>query len=240
MRQTVADERRMMRIGELAEAAGVSVQTIHYYIRDGLLPPPVKTAPNMAYYGAQYIEEIRLIKELQQTRYLPLAVIKLVLQAKREGQDVRHLGEMRLTIEEFFRPTDPEEGPAPVTAIELVAITGMSVPTIEALEGIGLLVPVTVTDGKRYDGVDVRIARAAKKLLELGLEPSDLRCYGKYVEALRLESSVMHEKLHQLHSGGTMPVSLRDFKATLDTIKSSLASRVYRQEILAHEKVRTT
>ncbi|MCL5256261.1 MAG: MerR family transcriptional regulator [Chloroflexi bacterium] len=234
-RWNAPEERGLMRVGELAEATGVSVQTIHYYIRDGLLPPPIKTAPNMAYYGAQYVEEIRFIKELQQKRYLPLAMIKLVLKAKRDGQDVSHLDEMRVTIEELFRPTGLEEDLAPMTAIQLVVMTGMSVPMVEELERIGLLMPVMTPDGKRYDGIDARIAGAARKLMDLGLEPSDLRCYGRYAEALRTEAAVMHEKLHQLHSAGRMTASLQEVKAAMDTIKSSLAARVYRQEALSHD-----
>jgi DNA-binding transcriptional MerR regulator len=102
-------EGKLMRIGELAEATGVSTQTIHYYLREGLLPPPIKTARNMAYYGPDHIEDIRLIKELQEKRYLPLSVLKLVLGAKREGKDVSQLQDMRLSLEELFRPLGPEE-----------------------------------------------------------------------------------------------------------------------------------
>ncbi len=227
----VVDERKLMRISELAEVTGVSVQTIHYYLRDGLLSSPIKTAPNMAYYGPEHIEDIRLIKELQEKRYLPLSVIKLVLAAKREGKDVSQLQDMRLSLEELFRPLGPEEEMEPVTLLELVAVTGLAAATLEALEEIGLLMPTAVPEGKRYDGLDVRVAQAAKKLLDLGLEPSDLRFYDQYIEVLRTEARVIREKV--IHGPAPAPrASGSEIKQALDDLKASLAAKVYRRAAL--------
>ena len=76
--RTTNDE--MLRMGELAEASGVSAATIKHYLREGLLPEPVKTSRNMAYYPADFVERIRLIKQLQEERYMPLKVIKDLLE----------------------------------------------------------------------------------------------------------------------------------------------------------------
>jgi DNA-binding transcriptional MerR regulator len=77
MTDATTDE--MLRMGELAEASGVSAATIKHYLREGLLPEPVKTSRNMAYYPADFVERIRLIKQLQEERYMPLRVIKDLL-----------------------------------------------------------------------------------------------------------------------------------------------------------------
>jgi DNA-binding transcriptional MerR regulator len=69
----------MLRMGELARASGVSAATIKHYLREGLLPEPVKTSRNMAYYPADFVERIRMIKQLQEERYMPLRVIKDLL-----------------------------------------------------------------------------------------------------------------------------------------------------------------
>ena len=37
-------DEEMLRMGELAEASGVSAATIKHYLREGLLPEPVKTS----------------------------------------------------------------------------------------------------------------------------------------------------------------------------------------------------
>ena len=64
---------------ELAEASGVSAGTIKHYLREGLLPEPVKTSRNMAYYPPEFVERIKLIKQLQEERFMPLKHIKAVL-----------------------------------------------------------------------------------------------------------------------------------------------------------------
>jgi DNA-binding transcriptional MerR regulator len=67
-------------MSELAEASGVSTGTIKHYLREGLLPEPVRTSRNMAYYPPDFVERIRLIKRLQEERFLPLRLIKGVLE----------------------------------------------------------------------------------------------------------------------------------------------------------------
>ncbi|MDQ6915730.1 MAG: MerR family transcriptional regulator [Actinomycetota bacterium] len=66
-------------MSELAERSGVSAGTIKHYLREGLLPEPVRTSRNMAYYPPEFVERIRLIKRLQEERFLPLRLIKGVL-----------------------------------------------------------------------------------------------------------------------------------------------------------------
>ncbi len=69
----------LLRMRELAEQSGVSAGTIKHYRREGLLPEPVKTSRNMAYYPPDFVERIRLIKALQEERFMPLRVIRDVL-----------------------------------------------------------------------------------------------------------------------------------------------------------------
>ena len=67
-------------MSELAEASGVSAGTIKHYLREGLLPDPVKTSRNMAYYPPEFVERIALIKRLQEDRFMPLKAIRRVLE----------------------------------------------------------------------------------------------------------------------------------------------------------------
>ncbi|HEU4599816.1 MAG TPA: MerR family transcriptional regulator [Solirubrobacterales bacterium] len=76
---TNGTENGMLRMRELAEASGVPAPTIKHYLREGLLPEPVKTSRNMAYYPPEFVDRIKLIKRLQEERYLPLKAIKNVL-----------------------------------------------------------------------------------------------------------------------------------------------------------------
>jgi DNA-binding transcriptional MerR regulator len=74
-----ATDNGYLRMRELAQASGVSAGTIKHYLREGLLPEPVKTSRNMAYYPPEFVERIRLIKQLQEERFMPLKLIREVL-----------------------------------------------------------------------------------------------------------------------------------------------------------------
>jgi DNA-binding transcriptional MerR regulator len=75
-------ENGLLKMKELAEASGVSAGTIKHYLREGLLGEGegiVKTSRNMAWYPPELVDRIRLIKQLQEERFLPLKVIKSML-----------------------------------------------------------------------------------------------------------------------------------------------------------------
>jgi DNA-binding transcriptional MerR regulator len=80
----------LLKMSELAEASGVSSGTIKHYLREGLLGDGdgiVRTSRNMAYYPPDYVERIRLIKRLQEERFLPLRHIKDVLAVGERERD---------------------------------------------------------------------------------------------------------------------------------------------------------
>jgi DNA-binding transcriptional MerR regulator len=84
MATNATETSELLRMGELAEASGVPAPTIKHYLREGLLPEGVKTSRNMAYYPPEFVDRIRLIKRLQEERFMPLRAIKGVLD---EGTD---------------------------------------------------------------------------------------------------------------------------------------------------------
>jgi DNA-binding transcriptional MerR regulator len=54
-----------MRIGQLATAAGVSVQTVRLYERRGLISAPARRASGYRDYASRAVEEIRAVLELK-------------------------------------------------------------------------------------------------------------------------------------------------------------------------------
>ena len=62
------------KISELADKAGVTKRTIHYYISKGLLLPPEGNGVN-SLYNDEHLERILLIKKLQ-SKYMPLKKIR--------------------------------------------------------------------------------------------------------------------------------------------------------------------
>ena len=75
-------------MSELAERSGVSSGTIKHYLREGLLPEPLRTSRNMAYYPEDFVDRIRLIKRLQEERFLPLRHIRDVLDVSDDAERI--------------------------------------------------------------------------------------------------------------------------------------------------------
>ncbi|QYE36081.1 MULTISPECIES: MerR family transcriptional regulator [Sphingosinicellaceae] len=68
-----------MRMRELEARSGVGRETIRFYIREGLLPEPARAARNSASYSEAHVTRLVAIKRLQEERFLPLAVIRGLL-----------------------------------------------------------------------------------------------------------------------------------------------------------------
>ncbi|MEW5736739.1 MAG: MerR family transcriptional regulator [Thermodesulfobacteriota bacterium] len=65
-----------MKISDLAEEAGLSRHTVHYYLKEGLLPPPVKTGKTMALYSQTHLDCLRFIKGLRAERDMPIVAVR--------------------------------------------------------------------------------------------------------------------------------------------------------------------
>src|SRR5690348_14725132 len=65
-------------VDELAARAGVTVRTLRFYSTKGLLPPPELGPRRVGLYGAEHLERLELIEELQR-QGLTLAAIERYL-----------------------------------------------------------------------------------------------------------------------------------------------------------------
>ena len=73
------------RIDDLAREAGITVDTIRYYAREGLMPAPTPAGRHRL-YGDKHLDRLRRIKELQEQRF-SLAAIRAVVETDRPGID---------------------------------------------------------------------------------------------------------------------------------------------------------
>ena len=174
-----------MRMGELAEAAGVSAGTIKHYLREGLLPEPVKTSRNMAWYPHEFVERVQLIKQLQEERFLPLKVIKEMLLEDR-------VLERALTIQD-------KRG---LTRREVLKRYSLPAEALDRLEKLGVLTPQARSGSKRYGPADVQIIEAVSRMRAsgyseaLGFTVHDTMIYKRHLERLvREEVDVMMERV---------------------------------------------
>ena len=83
---TSPDANGEIRVEELARRAEVSVDTIRFYQKRQLLPPP-RRAGRIAWYGADHVERLQRIKDLQRQGF-SLAVIRRLLVGELDAADV--------------------------------------------------------------------------------------------------------------------------------------------------------
>jgi DNA-binding transcriptional MerR regulator len=75
-----------MKVSELSDRSGLPVQTIKYYIREGLLPKGAATAATRAEYDDRHLDRLRLIRALREIGDLSIASVKRVVGAVDDGK----------------------------------------------------------------------------------------------------------------------------------------------------------
>jgi DNA-binding transcriptional MerR regulator len=214
-------QRKLLRMGELAEASGVPAGTIKHYLREGLLPEPVKTSRNMAYYPPEFVERIRLIKQLQEERFMPLKVIRSMLDE--DPERAKALVELEDRILE--RALEGERTRTSAAAVR----ERYDVPkeVLDRLEEIEVLSP----NSRGYTPSDVRIIEAISRFRaggyqqEIGFTVYDTLRYKRALEALvteevqvlmdRLAGKMEPEQASKLIEAGSEP--LKDLIAAMHT-----------------------
>jgi DNA-binding transcriptional MerR regulator len=171
--------RELLRIGELAERAGVTVATIKYYIREGLLPPPsVKTGRTMGYYDLAYLDRLRLVRRLREEHYLPVRVIRTILAERGDEplapDDAELLARVAPGVLARLAPT----AAAPATRAELAARFGVRADEMAMLEEMGLI--------GAGDADDLALLATMSALEAAGLDRTHfpIEGMGHYVELL--------------------------------------------------------
>jgi DNA-binding transcriptional MerR regulator len=185
-------ETGLLKISELADRSDVSVGTIKHYLREGLLPEPVKTSRNMAYYPEDFVDRIRLIKQLQEERFMPLRVIKSMLDD--EPERARALIELEDRILEHALKGER----ARVSASEVRRRYDMPQEVLDRLAELGVLSPTS----RGYSVSDVRIIEAISRFRaggyseKIGFTVYDTVRYKRALEELvREEVRVLTERL---------------------------------------------
>ena len=127
-----------MKMKELESRTGVSRESIRYYIREGLLPEPKKLKRNVAEYGIEHVERTQLIKRLQDEHFLPLKVVKKVLdtvtdQASRGTLSRPALSQLLSSL------IQGNEDSTPISVTDLVASTCLSEEDIEEMAAVNAI-----------------------------------------------------------------------------------------------------
>lgn len=166
---------------DLVEASGLHRQTIHFYLREGVLPPPVEAPGSRnARYGGQHLALLQLVRELRDQQGMSLEAIRRHLaQAGFDPAEARR-SLSRAGREELTADTEAER----LGAAELVARSGADRALMEALVEAGALVPDVDSGDGSYGGDALTILSAARRLAEQGLARDALPRLCRHAEGI--------------------------------------------------------
>ena len=159
------------RIDDLAHRAGVTVDTIRYYQREGLLPPAERSGRTKL-YGHEHLRRLERIRDLQARRF-SLAAIRALLDAERPG-----------LVEGVFGGESPS-----YTFDDLVEKTDIDRTLAGRLHEAGFLRDPADFGRDAYDGADLDVVDAFAELSLAGLRDDVLveiaGIYARGVEAMQ-------------------------------------------------------
>ncbi len=147
----------MLKMSELAERSGVSAGTIKHYLREGLLAGDgtiLRTSRNMAWYAPELVERVKLIKRLQEERFMPLKLIRGVVESDPER--------MRLLVEledRILERAAAAQETARMSAAEARRRFDLPRNVLDRLAELEVLSPTS----RGYDADDIAIMKAISR-----------------------------------------------------------------------------
>lgn len=214
----MASENGLLKMSELAERSGVTAGTIKHYLREGLLDQGaevVRTSRNMAYYPPEFVERLRLIKRLQEERFMPLRVIRDLL-----ASDPERAARLIELEDRILERAIAARETGRVSRAAVRKTYAMPANVLKRLEELEVLTP----NARGYDADDVAIIEAISRFRAGGYEQAigftvyDTLRYKNALEPLvdeevrvlleRLAGTVDVERAAQIVASGAQP--LRD------------------------------
>lgn len=197
-----------LRMRELSARTGLPRQALHFYIQQGLLPEGRRAGRTLAFYAEAHVERVRLIRQLQEERFLPLKAIRALLEEKDDAFTPRQ----RLLISEVRARVGPALRPRASRLLRadlLCRRAGVSRAELRTLESLGFLAL------RRDDAGRVAVAREDAYVVEVwgelkragfdaahGFGVEDLALYEASVSALlQQEARLFTQRLAGARAG---------------------------------------
>jgi DNA-binding transcriptional MerR regulator len=221
------------RVEDLAGRAEVSVDTIRFYQKRRLLAPPVREG-RVAWYGAEHLERLQRIRELQRDG-LTLALIERLLNGAIDATD--------LPLAAAVAAADVEAREEFFDLGELAERSGVPLALLDAVAREGLLLPRIHDGAACYTAADVAIVQQGLALLERGLPLPELLALARDHNAATREVAeqavaLFDEHVRQPLRAAAMPddekaeALVAAFRVLLPTI-TALVAHHFRRVLLA-------
>jgi DNA-binding transcriptional MerR regulator len=161
-----------VKISELSKRTNTSKETIHNYIREGLLRKPHKVKQNMANYSEGHVETLLAIRDLRENYYMPLPEIKkYLMRAKKKSLDDFPGTEIKEIMDKFFKQVERLFPSKIIGKKALSSMAGLTEENLSQLEEWQVMAPEIMDGQPVYPIEDVIIARTIKEVERLGFLP---------------------------------------------------------------------
>lgn len=218
------------RIGDLVRRSGMSRETIHYYMREGLLQEPEKTGRNTALYNEAHVRRLSLIRSLREEHLLSLKAIKGLLadQAQLSFTPDQLAVLQRLRRQTLSNRQRSESNTTHRSAAELADELNLTPTEMEALRSQHFL---SADDHEIPDPDEIETLRLWALIRNAGLNgsrgfgPVDLGYINQAAEVLfNKEVELFRERLHDLST------------AEIDALLHTVMPAINRLVSLRHER----
>ncbi|MGQ0826647.1 MAG: MerR family transcriptional regulator [Actinomycetota bacterium] len=205
------------KIDELAQRTGLTVDTIRYYAREGLLTPPERSGRHKL-YGRDHMTRLERIRDLQAKRF-SLASIRAILDADRPG------------LEGIFQTEGRAYG-----LDDLIERAALPRAVVDSLRAVALLPDPATLGREHYDDSDLDMLRAVEELLHIGMTREIIVQVGAiYVRKF----AELQKEVHDVFAGTTLdwdPDALRALQERLTENSARLVPAVNRVLNYVHQR----
>jgi DNA-binding transcriptional MerR regulator len=163
-----------LRVAELAEAAGVGIDTVRFYQSRGLIPSPERRG-RFAIYSADHLERIRSIRSLLDSGFSLAQIRQLHEDEASKGPGARTGGTegaaTAIGADQGLLEALAEKsiGVGTVSRAELAAETGVPEALITSAIQAGLLQPLEIGGEERFPRSDLEMVVAGLEILGMGM-----------------------------------------------------------------------
>ncbi len=156
------EEKKKIPMRELEKLTHMSRATINFYIKEGILPKPHKSAKNMAYYDDAFIEKLKFIEKMRTADFTLNQIRKLI---HFDSNTVNSFGLQILESVNTLLPYGQDEAAVSIRQIEEL---GFDDATIKELMDLKIILAIDKSN-TLFPSYSLTVCRFIKYYIDLGI-----------------------------------------------------------------------
>lgn len=157
-----SERKKKIPMRELEKLTNMTRATINFYIKEGLLPAPQKSAKNMAYYDEEFIEKLKVIEKMRNADFTLNQIKRLV------NYDTNTINGFGLQILESVNKLLPYGVDQNLVSISQIKEIGFSDENINELIDLRIIIS-TDKSNTMFPAYSMTVCRFVKYFIDLGV-----------------------------------------------------------------------